>query len=148
MTTEQDNAAFVRAIHDAWNRRDFDFIASRADDRCDWVMIPSGQRFAGKDGIRQYAQGWASAFPNARVEDVNVIAGENGAIVEFVGRGEHTGPLQAPTGEIPPTGRHVDLPACEIYRITNGKIVGGGIYFDMVTLLSQLGLMPQPAGAS
>jgi predicted ester cyclase len=82
----------------------------------------------------------------AQVEDTNVIAGDNGAVIEFIGRGTHTGTLASPMGEIPPTGRRVELPFCEVYRITNGKIVGGSTYFDLAGMLQQLGLMPEQAG--
>jgi steroid delta-isomerase-like uncharacterized protein len=145
--TAQDNAALVRDIHSAWNRRDFDRIASVTSDQCNWVMIPTGQKFSGKEGLRQYSQGWASAFPDAQIQETNLIAGDDGAVIEFVGRGKHTGPLSGPAGDIPPTGRDVELPCCEIYRIEDGKMIGGAIYFDMATLLGQLGLMPQPAAA-
>jgi predicted ester cyclase len=110
--------------------------------------MSTGQKFHGKEGVRQYSRGWADAFPDAKVEDTNVIAGDTGAVIEFVGRGAHKGTLSGPQGDIPPTGRWVELPCCEVYRIRDGKIVGGGIYFDLVTLLGQLGLMPQPARAS
>ena len=29
----------------------------------------------------------------------------------------------------------------------DGRVVGGEIYYDQVSLLTQLGLMPQPSGA-
>lgn len=147
MTGQESNAALVREVHAAWNKRDFERIIALTAPEFEWVMMPSGQKFRGTDGMRQYAQGWATAFPDGRIEDTNVIAGDNGAVVEFTGRGTHTGPLMAPTGEIPPSGRRLDMPFCEIYRIKNGKIVGGAIYFDMATMLQQLGLMPQPAAA-
>ena len=146
--TAQDNAAFVRDIHSAWNRRDFDHIASVTSDDCKWVAIPTGQTFSGKEGLRQYSLGWASAFPDGQIQETNLIAGDDGAVIEFVGRGTHTGTLSGPAGDIPPTGRSVEMSFCEIYRIKEGKVVGGSIYFDMVTLLGQLGMMRQPAAAT
>jgi steroid delta-isomerase-like uncharacterized protein len=146
---QQANAALVREVHAAWNRRDFDRIVAQTAEEFDWVMVPTGQTFRGLAGIRQYAQGWATAFPDGQIEDTRVTAGDSGAVVEFIGRGTHTGPLVSPAGEIPPTGRRIELTFCEAYRIKNGKIVGGAIYFDMAGMLQQLGLMPrQPAAAT
>ena len=148
MTAQQDNAALVRDVHQAWNKRDFDRIIALTSPEVEWVTMPTGQKFRGLDGMRQYAQGWATAFPDGRVEDSNLIASDNGGAVEFIGRGTHNGPLMSPSGEIPATGRRLEMSFCEIYRIKNGKIVGGAIYFDMATMLQQLGLMPvQPAAA-
>jgi steroid delta-isomerase-like uncharacterized protein len=148
MTVQADNAALVRDVHAAWNRRDFDRIIALASPEVEWVMMPTGQKFRGLDGMRQYSQGWATGFPDGRTKEVNLIAGDNGAVIEFIGSGTHTGPLMSPAGEIPPTGKRVEMPFCEVFRIKNGKIVGGAIYFDMATMLQQLGLMPaQPAAA-
>src|SRR5438067_115143 len=101
--TAQDNAALVRAMHVGWNSRDFNLIAAAASDDCEWVMVPTGQKFHGQAGIRQYSEAWAAGFPDGKVEDLSVIAGDNGAVIEFVGKGTHTGPLASPAGEIPPT---------------------------------------------
>jgi hypothetical protein len=30
---------------------------------------------------------------------------------------------------------------------SSGRVVGGDLYYDQVSLLTQLGLMPQPSGA-
>src|SRR2546427_2577644 len=78
MTAQQDNAALVRDVHQAWNKRDFDRIIALTSPEVEWVMMPTGQKFRGLDGMRQYAQGWATAFPDGRVEDSNLIAGDNG----------------------------------------------------------------------
>lgn len=68
-------------------------------------------------------------------------------VVEFMGRGTHTGPLHTPTGDVPATGRRVDLPFCDVHRIEDGKITNGRSYFDLATMMRQLGLMPEvPAG--
>lgn len=49
---------------------------------------------------------------------------------------------------VPPSGRWVNLPVCEVYLIRKGKIVGGRGYFDIATLMRQLGRPPDPASVS
>ncbi len=71
-----------------------------------------------------------------------MFASEDQVVVEFIGRGTNTGPLHMPTGDIPATGRHLELSFCEVIQCRNGKIVNFHIYFDNMTLLQQLGLVP------
>jgi hypothetical protein len=40
------------------------------------------------------------------------------------------------------------LPLCEMWHFDPaGRVLGGDLYYDQVSLLMQLGLMPQPSGA-
>src|SRR2546421_11175290 len=105
MTAQQDNAALVRDVHQAWNKRDFDRIIALTSPEVEWVMMPTGQKFRGLDGMRQYAQGWATAFPDGRVEDSNLIAGDNGGAGGVIGRGAPNRPRLRPPGRIPPPAR-------------------------------------------
>ena len=57
------------------------------------------------------------------------------AILEIVWKGVHTGPLQTPTGTIPPSNKSIEMPACEVVRVEGGKIKSGSHYFDMLTML-------------
>ena len=46
------------------------------------------------------------------------------------------------------TGGVFALPLCEMWHFdSSGRVVGGDLYYDQVSLLMQLGLMPQPASA-
>src|SRR5436305_14289380 len=101
--TAQDNVALLRDIHSAWNRRDFDRIASVTSDQCNWVMIPTGQKFLGKEGLRQYSHGWASAFRDAQIQETNLIAGDDGAVIDVVSCGKHSSPLSGPSVFVPPS---------------------------------------------
>jgi predicted ester cyclase len=47
-----------------------------------------------------------------------------------------------PGGEIAPTGRRVELQISEIYQMKDGKIRLLRAYYDAVTMMRQLGLMP------
>jgi predicted ester cyclase len=64
---------------------------------------------------------------------------------EGVLEGTHKGPLAGPGGQmIPATYKRVRLPFCELTRMENGKIAEELVYFDLVGMLMQLGLMPSP----
>jgi predicted ester cyclase len=66
-------------------------------------------------------------------------------IQEITMEGVQSGPLEAPTGTIPPTGKKVSGRGLQLLRIENGQIAEACIYFDQLEMLSQLGLVPAPA---
>src|SRR3954464_2923408 len=103
----QDTERLVREAYDAFNRRDWEQSTRNAHPDMVTVVVPTGQEFTGHDGQVAYLRGWADAFPDSQVEVLNVVAGDDCAAVEFVGRGTHNGPLQTPMGTIEPTGRRV-----------------------------------------
>ena len=145
----QENAELVRLFFDCFNRRDFDQSSRHVADEAEWVNVATGETFRGPAGVRQYEQGWATAFPDGMLEITNLMAGDTGAAVEFIGRGTHTGPLTTPAGEIPPTGRAIEVRFCEVYDIRGGKAMGCRLYFDLDTFMRQLGLvMPKPTEAA
>jgi steroid delta-isomerase-like uncharacterized protein len=137
-----ENAKLARRIYDLWNERAFDQVAKMAADNVECVHVPFNATFRGQDGYREFQQGWATAFPDARIEITRIIADDKGAVVEFTGRGTHTGPLSGPMGTIPATGRRGELALCDVLEIEQGKVRRVRSYFDSATLMRQLGLMP------
>jgi predicted ester cyclase len=138
-----DRAAIVRDIYECWNRRDFDRIVSYSHPDAKMTNVPFGTKLAS----REYTETWANAFPDGKVEVLNVVAQGDLVVAEFIGRGTHTGPLKGPAGELPPTGRRLEMPFVEIVRFRGEKIAEGRIYFDAATLFTQLGAS-LPAGAA
>lgn len=139
-----DNAAIIREVQRAWNEKDLDRFASFATADARMTNVPFGVKLP----FREYGQIWATAFPDGQIELVNIVAQGDLVMTEFTGRGTHTGVLRTPTGEIAPTGRRVEMPFAETYRLRNGKITEGKLYFDSATMLTQLGLsMPAAATA-
>ena len=137
----QDNVKIARKNYETFNNRDFDGAVAQAAENIELLNVPLGVTLHGPEGFRQYVQGWATAFPDSRVEVTNIVASEEGVVTEFRGRGTHTGPLSGPTGEIPATGRSVDVPFCDVIQIKNGKISSIHTYYDVATMMGQLGLM-------
>jgi steroid delta-isomerase-like uncharacterized protein len=141
----QDTEQLVRLAYDLYNQRDFARSASLTTPDAVTVLMPTGQEFRGPEGTVAYLSGWATAFPDSTVEVTNVIATENGAVAEFIGRGTHTGPLATPAGPIPPSGRRVEFRLCDVWSVRDGKYAGNRNYFDLLTLLSQIGAAAPPA---
>ena len=95
------------------------------------------------DQARAYTQGFITAFPDLNFEISQKIAQGDFVVFNWIARGAHTGNLRTPTGSmIPPTGKKAAVHGSTTYEIKNGKAVRSWIFWDMVTLLTQLGLMP------
>lgn len=60
--------------------------------------------------------------------------------------GTHTGPLDTPEGELPPTGRSLRLRECDMVTVVDGAAVTHRFYYDQVEFMSQLGLMGSGTG--
>lgn len=59
--------------------------------------------------------------------------------------GTHQGTLRTPGGDIPPTGRRIDLTLGEINEVQGGLIVASRLWFDRLALLEQIGAASAPA---
>ncbi|HWZ60837.1 MAG TPA: ester cyclase [Gemmatimonadaceae bacterium] len=136
-----DNARLGRKIYEEiWNQRDFDALMRSATNDCEVTAIPFDQTLRGQSGYRQWGESWATAFPDGRVEIKRVMATDDAVVLEFIGRGTHTGPLSTPSGTIPPTGKTVELQLCDVLEIRDGGVRRARSYFDAATLMRQLGI--------
>ena len=56
----------------------------------------------------------------------------------------NSGPLVLPDGgELPATGKRVEVEGMELVRVRDGKIVVDNLYYDNLAVAAQLGLLPQ-----
>ena len=143
-----DNSSIARQLYTSWNDRDFDRTAELVADGGEIVLVGSGTRFVGPDGVKEFDRMWADAFPDGKVEIDELISAGDTVVVQYTGRGTQTGTLRSPGGDIPATGRSVTLQLCDVIRLENGKITSLLTYFDSASLLTQLGVMPEAGVAT
>lgn len=86
---------------------------------------------------------WKSAFSDTAVVDATYLEAGDWTISQFRAQGINDGPL----GDLPATGKRLDLPCCELIRWRDGKTVEGAFYYDSATIMIQLGHMPAPVAA-
>jgi len=96
-----------------------------------------------KDGVRQYAQGWFTAFPDMNVKQVNRVVGEDAVAAEVQFTGTNTGVMMMAGKEIPPTGKTVIGKGTYFARVKDGRVVEFNSYPDIAGMMMQLGFMPQ-----
>lgn len=130
----EDGTALVRKLYDLFNAKEFDRVDECA--RSDAVMevLP----FGAASSFREEMEAWASTFPDGQIEVRSITGNGHTVCAECVGRGTHTGPFAGPEGTIEATNKKVELRFCDIYRVENGKITSGRMYFDQNELFDQI----------
>jgi steroid delta-isomerase-like uncharacterized protein len=148
--TAQENVALVRSFLELYNSHQSDpawldkSIAAFGVDS-ELTDVPTSRTLPGPEGYKQLVLFFAEGFPGSKINLTNVFATEDQAVAEFTGRGTNTGTLHLPFGDIPATGRSSELRFCGVYRIKSGKIISLHNYYDVMTMLQQLGLFPAMA---
>jgi len=137
------NADLARRLHEAWNERNFDEMAAAVAPDGKITIVGSGDTFEGVEGARAYNSMWADGFPDGRVTIDRVIESGDHVVVEFTGRGTHTGTLATSMGDIPATGRSMTLQLCDVMEFKDGKVQSQTTYFDTGSMMAQLGLMAE-----
>ena len=99
------------------------------------------QPLKGRDAIEQDVVDIRRAFPDARFTLRAVIEAGETAAVEYNLIGTHSGPLATPDGEIPATGKQLNMDGAVFSRLdAQGEVVEERRYFDVAGMLTQLGL--------
>ncbi len=140
----QDNLKYDEEEIAAWNAHDVERALAVFPDNVTWQDTSSPQAM-GKDGIRNYLQGWFTAFPDINITIINRVITDDQVAAELDFVGTNTGDLQlAPGASIPATGKTVHGKGTYFVRFRDGKPVEVRSYPDLAGMMMQLGLMPMP----
>ena len=138
--------SIVDRHYEGINRHDLDMATSMLADDVE-STLPGGPPLKGIAAFKGYVNVFFTAAPDAHIEGKRYLESGDTIVVEGVYSGTHTGPLMTPAGQVPPTGRHFAFTFCDILQVRGGKGYNHRVYFDQADFLTQLGLMPAPAGA-
>ena len=96
-----------------------------------------------REGFKQYVLGWRAGFPDVHCEVGDLV--EEGDRVAWSVRatGTHTGDFMG----IPATGRSVDFDSLNIGWFDGSRGHKHKVVMDTLRLMTQLGVVPDPAGA-
>jgi steroid delta-isomerase-like uncharacterized protein len=139
------NVEAHRTGHEAFNQRDFETMTEHYADSIAWTDHAQGRTFRTRQEFKtDFLPGWVAAASDIRIADPRYFDAGQTVVCTFSVAGTHDGPL----GPFPATGKAFTLALCELWHFDQrGRVVGGDLYYDQVSLLTQLGLLPQPSAA-
>lgn len=141
--TEEDLIRLARENVEAWNAGDWQRLKAALAPDVVYDEVGSQRRMQGADQFVRAYQGWKKAVPDGKGKITNSVAADNTVVIEVTWMGTHNGPLETPGGTIPPSGKSWNLRGAQVVVLKDGKIKEVRQYFDMMTLLQQIGAVPK-----
>lgn len=139
-----ENKAIAERLLEAFNAGDFDRIReSFSPDYVNHNPPPMPGMTADRDGQVRVVQMFRGAFPDARGEVVRVVGEGDIVVLHDIVRGTHEGEFMG----VPATGKEVEVEFIHIFRIAGGQIAERWGLIDAMSLMQQLGAIPEPAAA-
>lgn len=138
----------ARESIECYNAGDFDRLRSLLADDFYEEELATQRRLEGADARVEAARGWKQAFPDERGTITGVCTSGNTVAIELTWEGTQSGPLATPDGrELPPSNKRVTVKSVQVIEIEDGKMKALRHYFDLMTLLQQIGAMDQAEAA-
>lgn len=82
------------------------------------------------------------AFADLRIEIIEELEAPGRVVIVFVQRGRHVGPLMLPLGEVPATGREVEVRTIDVLSLSGTRIDAVHVVADNLGLAMQVGAVP------
>ena len=108
-----------------------------------YELMPTGEIFDGAARVDVLLQENKTAFPDFHFEVLRLGHAIDSVFVEGVFRGTHLGPWRG----LPATGRKVNVPMMIVFRFEQLRMNCEVVYFDLSTVLQQLGVAWDPNSA-
>ena len=134
------NEAAVRNAYQVAERKDLAAWVNCFSEDGTFTDESIGVTYRGKD-LSRPVENYAAAFPDMHRELYRFFVDGDTVIVELALQGTQKGPLKLPLGTLQPTGKRMDAPCCDVFRLVDGKIKTFNCYWSAATVLAQLGVL-------
>ncbi|PYS55289.1 MAG: hypothetical protein DMG13_04635 [Acidobacteria bacterium] len=141
--TEIEVIRVARENVEAFSAGDWQRLKAALAPNVSYHEVGSQRRLQGADQMVQAYQTWKQAIPDGKGTITNAFASRNSVLIEVTWTGKQTGPLVGPSGTIPPSGKAWDVQGAQVITIEGGKILELHQYFDLLTILQQIGAAPK-----
>ena len=134
--SEANKAVVRRWMEEGFNKNDL----SIADETFaeNQVFHFSAEEVRGIDAFKELVTAYKRAFPDSSITVDEQVAEGDSVATRFTFRGRHTGELNG----VAPSGKAINVGALAISHVREGKTVETWQNFDEVTMLKQIGAMP------
>lgn len=125
MSTEENKEIVRRYFDERWNQHNLDI--------CDELLAASAI-----DDAKEFARSVQAAFGNIHLTILDLLAEGNQVAIHWRVEGTHQGDYKG----VSATGKPVIYQGIALLRVEDGKIVDDIAYWDDLSILQQLGAVP------
>ena len=105
-----------------------------------YELVATGEVYDGAGPLGGLMQENVTGFPDFHYDFTQLHHADDAIVVEGAFRGTHEGTWRG----LPATGRRVDFPMLLVFPFEGEQMLGERIYFDLITVLRQLGVAHDP----
>src|SRR5581483_1546978 len=134
----EENRRIMHVYFDALFSKDMAPLLALIDDHVEWLVVPTGDVYRGKEELERGAMNHWSASPDRIKTLVNLFVDEDFACLEYRTGGTLTKRADFPSVSFQPTGTRYEFQCCFVFTLVNGKIAKVHEYFDMESIKRQL----------
>jgi steroid delta-isomerase-like uncharacterized protein len=142
MKDKEGKVLFQRFIDESFNRGNIGVIDDIFATDFEEHLPSSPEPLRGPEGVRRLVSAYRTAFPDIIVTIDQLVAEGEWVAARVTASGTNTGDYMG----FGSTGRSATWHVAHVCRVRAGRLVEDHIYFDRLSLLTQLGLAspPQP----
>jgi ketosteroid isomerase-like protein len=145
MDIEKENMRLMKTLDDAWNNQDWEVFKKRHSD--DVAVFWPGQADPTKTRRSHHTEAveFFKTFPDNHIVNnpYKIFFAKDDwtcSVADFTGTMK--GPMKGPGGKIiPPTNKSFHVEFCTVAHWKNGEILEERLFYDLVGLMKQIGLM-------
>jgi steroid delta-isomerase-like uncharacterized protein len=137
--SEQNKTIVRRLFEELWNKGNLpvaDELIAPTYTHHDAATSDVGR---GPESEKKRVTMYRTAFADFRLTIEDIIAEGETVMARWSCRGTHKGDLNG----IAPTGKQFAISGVTVARVANGKIVEGWVNWDALSLMQQLGVVPE-----
>jgi steroid delta-isomerase-like uncharacterized protein/4-oxalocrotonate tautomerase family enzyme len=137
---EEHRKLFTRWFEELWNKKNYNIAYELVDP--DFTAHGAGGQDIkqGPNGVIEMVQSWHTAMPDGHMTMDDIITEGDLSTIRMTWRGTHTGMF----GTIPASGNKVEVTSIGIDRVINGHITEGWGELNMLGMMQQMGVIPDP----
>jgi steroid delta-isomerase-like uncharacterized protein len=105
---------------------------------------PGAPEVRGKAGFKEFVGAYVAGFPNGTIVVDDQIAEGDTVTTRWTARGTNTGALMG----MAPTGKDVTVSGITYSKIADGQVRESWVSWDTLSMLQQLGAVPESAPTS
>jgi steroid delta-isomerase-like uncharacterized protein len=135
MSVRINKKTIQRIIDEGWNRGNLEVLDELISP--DFVNHTASEPRGSREAFKQRIQAIRIAFPDWKMSVEDMFAQGDKVVTRWRARGTHLGPL----GDIPVTGKVVEVTGITVDRLVDGKRVESWMQCDVLGLMQQLGVL-------